>query len=121
VNERLAWRTILALSVVGAGAYVGSESPAREYSHYFWDLTGYVLALESEFPYRTTETFTFLYPPIAKDLFGLARTHLFEPNEYVQGVMTQTAVKRDFGWAPPRSVRMCLVHLSRLTSRRSRC
>jgi hypothetical protein len=66
VNERQAWRTILALSVVGAGAYVGNESPAREYSHYFWDLTGYVLALESEFPYRTTETFTFLYPPVAR-------------------------------------------------------
>ena len=78
MNERLAWRTILALSVIGAGAYVGNESPAREYSHYFWDLTGYVLALESEFPYRTTETFTFLYPPVAKDVFGLARTHLFE-------------------------------------------
>jgi hypothetical protein len=78
VNERLAWRAILALSVIGAGAYVGNESPAREYSHYFWDLTGYVLALDSEFPYRTTETFTFLYPPVAKDLFGLARTHLFE-------------------------------------------
>ena len=66
------------LSVVGAGAYVGNESPALEYSHYVWDLTGYVLALQSEFPYRTTETFTFLYPPAAKDLFGLARTHLFE-------------------------------------------
>jgi hypothetical protein len=78
VTERLAWRIILLLSVAGAGAYVGNESPALEYSHYFWDLTGYVLALQSEFPYRTTETFTFLYPPVAKDLFGLARTHLFE-------------------------------------------
>jgi len=78
VTERLAWRIILVLSVVGAGAYVGNESPALEYSHYFWDLTGYVLALQSEFPYRTTETFTFLYPPVAKDLFDLARTHLFE-------------------------------------------
>jgi hypothetical protein len=64
--------------VVGAGAYVGNESSALQYSHYFWDLTGYVFALESEFPYRTTETFTFLYPPVAKDVFGLARTHLFE-------------------------------------------
>jgi hypothetical protein len=78
VTERLAWRIILVLSVVGAGAYIGNESPALEYSHYFWDLTGYVLALQSEFPYRTTETFTFLYPPVAKDLFRLARTHLFE-------------------------------------------
>jgi len=78
VTERLAWRIILALSVVGAGAYIGNESPALEYSNYFWDLTGYVLALQSEFPYRTAETFTFLYPPVAKDLFGLARTHLFE-------------------------------------------
>ena len=78
MSHRLPWRTILALSVVGAGAYVGNELPTREYSHYFWDLTGYVLALDSEFPYRTTETFTFLYPPVAKDLFGLAGTHLFE-------------------------------------------
>ena len=78
MTERLAWRIILVLSVIGAGAYVGNESPALEYSHYFWDLTGYVLALQSEFPYRTTDTFTFLYPPVAKDLFGLARTHLFE-------------------------------------------
>jgi hypothetical protein len=72
------WRIIIVLSIIGAGAYIGNESAAREYSHYFWDLTGYVIALDSEFPYRTTETFTFLYPPAAKDLFTLARTHLFE-------------------------------------------
>ena len=71
-------RIILVLSVVGAGAYIGNESPALEYSHYFWDLTGYVVALQSEFPYRTTETFTFLYPLVAADR-AVARRHSARP------------------------------------------
>lgn len=76
--ERWAWRIICGLAIVEAGAYIGTESPAQEYSHYFWDLTGYVVALDAEFTYRATRSFPFLYPPFAVDLFTLARSHLFE-------------------------------------------
>ena len=105
MSRDLVWRIILALSIVGAGASI-NESAARENAHYFWDLTGYVIALEDEFPYRTTETFTFLYPPVAKDLFTLARSHLFEllSIAYVAAValflhaFSQIPVPRRFEW-----------------------
>ena len=73
VLQALAWRIIIVLSVVEAGAYLGVEA-----AQYFWDLWGYVLALDSEFPYRSTVSFPFLYPPFSVDLFTLARSHLFE-------------------------------------------
>jgi hypothetical protein len=68
-----AWRIVAILSVISAGAYIGNES-----AHYFWDLTSYVEALDSEFPYRAQRTYPFLYPPFTADLFTLARSHLFE-------------------------------------------
>lgn len=72
-SERTAWRVIAILSVVSAGAYVGNEAAV-----YFWDVTGYVGALDTEFPYRFQEPYPFLYPPTAKHFFTLARSHLFE-------------------------------------------
>ena len=77
MTERLAWRIIIVLSIVEAGAYLGDEVPKAP-SQYFWDLTSYVVALDTDLPYRSTETYPFLYPPFAADLFGLARNHLFE-------------------------------------------
>ena len=67
------WAIVVILSVISAGAYVGNET-----AEYFWDLTEYVEALDSEFPYRYDQPYPFLYPPVAKQLFVLARTHLFE-------------------------------------------
>ncbi len=78
MSQPLAWRIVIALSIVQAGAYIGTESAAQEYSHYFWDLTGYVLALDTEHPYRAVASFPYLYPPASIDLFTLARSHLFE-------------------------------------------
>lgn len=63
----------MVLSVVEAGAYVGMET-----ARYFWDLTAYVQALDSAYPWRFEDPYPFLYPPFAKDLFTLARSHLFE-------------------------------------------
>lgn len=73
VSETAAWRIIAILSVVGAGAYLGTEAAG-----YFWDLTAYVQALDTDFPWRFEDPYPFLYPPFAKDLFTLARSHLFE-------------------------------------------
>jgi hypothetical protein len=73
MSESVAWRIIGVLSVISAGAYIGQESAS-----YFWDLTSYVEALDSEFPYRAQRTFPFLYPPFTADVFTLARSHLFE-------------------------------------------
>ena len=73
VSEATAWRIIAILSIVEAGAYVGTEA-----ARYFWDLTAYVAALDTDFPWRFEDPYPFLYPPFAKDLFTLARSHLFE-------------------------------------------
>jgi len=73
VSEATAWRIVAILSVVSAGAYVGNEA-----ARYFWDLTAYVEALDSVNPYRFERPYPFLYPPVAADLFTLARSHLFE-------------------------------------------
>ncbi len=73
VSEETAWRLVALLSVISAGAYVGHEAAV-----YFWDVTGYVGALDTEFPYRFMEPYPFLYPPAAKHIFTLARSHLFE-------------------------------------------
>lgn len=72
-SERALWLLIAVLSVISAGAYVGNEA-----ARYFWDLTEYVEALDSPFPYRYDEPYPFLYPPVAKQLFTMARSHLFE-------------------------------------------
>lgn len=72
-SERLSWLVVAALSVIGAGAAIGNENTG-----YFWDLTSYVEALDSPYPYRAQRTFPFLYPPLAADLMRLARSHLFE-------------------------------------------
>jgi hypothetical protein len=72
--DRWAWRLVVILSIIQAGAYVGKETAA----HYFWDLTSYVEALDSDFPYRAQRTFPFLYPPFAADLFTALRSHMFE-------------------------------------------
>jgi hypothetical protein len=73
VTEKTAWRIVAILSVVEFGAAVGNES-----ARYFWDLTAYVEALDSAYPYRFDRPYPFLYPPFAADLFTLARSHLFE-------------------------------------------
>jgi hypothetical protein len=73
VSGTTVWRIIAILSVVEAGAYVGIET-----ARYFWDLTAYVGALDTDFPWRFEDPYPFLYPPFAKDLFTLARSHLFE-------------------------------------------
>src|SRR5688572_13679854 len=73
VSGTTVWRIIAILSVVEAGAYVGNET-----ARYFWDLTAYVGALDTDFPWRFEDPYPFLYPPFAKDLFTLARSHLFE-------------------------------------------
>lgn len=73
VSEATAWRIVAILSVVEAGAYVGNEA-----ARYFWDLTAYVQALDTPYPWRFEEPYPFLYPPFAADLFTLARSHLFE-------------------------------------------
>lgn len=70
---QLTWAAIVVLSVISAGAYVGNEA-----AQYFWDLSEYVHALDTEFPYRYEKTYPFLYPPVAKHLFTLAKSHLFE-------------------------------------------
>lgn len=67
------WTLVAVLSVVSAGAYLGNEN-----AQYFWDLKEYVEALDSPFPYRYDEPYPFLYPPVAKQIFILARSHLFE-------------------------------------------
>lgn len=71
--QQLAWAAIIGLSIVEAGAAIGHES-----ARYFWDLASYVEALDTPFPYRDQRTFPFLYPPFAKDVFWLMRSHLFE-------------------------------------------
>lgn len=73
VSATTAWRIIAILSVVEAGASVGMET-----ARYFWDLTAYVQALDTAYPWRFEDPYPFLYPPFAKDLFTLARSHLFE-------------------------------------------
>jgi hypothetical protein len=70
---QLTWVAIVIVSVISAGAYVGNEA-----AQYFWDLSEYVHALDTEFPYRYEKTYPFLYPPVAKHLFTLAKSHLFE-------------------------------------------
>lgn len=67
------WLIAIALTIISAGAYVGNEA-----AQYFWDLKIYVESLDSPFPYRYDTPYPFLYPPVAKQLFELARTHLFE-------------------------------------------
>jgi hypothetical protein len=72
-SEVTAWRIVTILSIVEAGAYVGNEA-----ARYFWDLTAYVEALDTLYPYRFDRPYPFLYPPFAADLFRLAKSHLFE-------------------------------------------
>lgn len=67
------WTVVAVLSVISAGAYLGNEA-----AQYFWDLKEYVEALDSPFPYRYDQPYPFLYPPVAKQIFTLARSHLFE-------------------------------------------
>jgi hypothetical protein len=78
VSEKAAWRIIGILSIVAAGAAIGDESPAHDGADYFWDLASYVMALDAANPYQSDALFPFLYPPVAADLFSLARSHLFE-------------------------------------------
>jgi hypothetical protein len=100
-SERTAWRIVVILSVISAGAAIGDES-----AHYFWDLTSYVEALDSPFPYRAQRTYPFLYPPFAADLFSLARTHLFELASIAYagagvlflGTLLRLEVPRKFEW-----------------------
>jgi hypothetical protein len=100
-SETTAWRIVAVLSVVEAGAYVGNET-----AHYFWDLTAYVGALDSLNPYRFEIPYPFLYPPAARDLFLLARSHLFEllSIAYVAALwlllraFAQLEMKRRFEW-----------------------
>lgn len=73
MSQSTAWRIIAVLSVIGAGASVGNEQ-----AQYFWDLSVYVASLDSVHPYRYETPYPFLYPPLAADLFTLARSHLFE-------------------------------------------
>lgn len=99
--EATAWRLIVLLSILEAGAYVGNEA-----ARYFWDLTTYVEALDTAFPYRFDQPYPFLYPPIALDLFRLARSHLFElfSIAYVGavalflGAYARLAMRRRFEW-----------------------
>jgi hypothetical protein len=100
-SEAMAWRIVAILSIVSAGAYVGNET-----ARYFWDLTAYVEALDSLYPYRFDRPYPFLYPPFAADLFRLAKSHLFEfvSIGYVAGlvlflrVYSQLQVPRHFEW-----------------------
>ena len=100
-SEATAWRIIAILSVVEAGAYVGTEA-----ARYFWDLTAYVEALDSVYPYRFDKPYPFLYPPFAADLFTLARSHLFEllSIAYVAaiawflGTVARLNIRRRFEW-----------------------
>ena len=101
VSAATAWRIIAILSVVEAGAYVGNEA-----ARYFWDLTAYVQALDTDYPWRFEEPYPFLYPPFAADLFTLARSHLFEllSIAYVAalalflGAFAQVNMPRRFEW-----------------------
>jgi hypothetical protein len=101
VAEKSAWRLVTILSVVEAGAYVGNES-----ARYFWDLTAYVEALDTIYPYRFDRPYPFIYPPFAADLFTLARSHLFEAISilYVAAAMlflrafAQLNIPRQFEW-----------------------
>lgn len=101
VSEAMAWRIVAVLSIVSAGAYVGNEA-----ARYFWDLTAYVEALDTAFPYRFDQPYPFLYPPLAADLFRLARSHLFEfvSIAYVAALAlflnaySQLQVRRQFEW-----------------------
>jgi hypothetical protein len=100
--ERWAWRIVVILSIIEAGAYIGKETAA----HYFWDLTSYVEALDSDFPYRAQRTFPFLYPPFAADLFTAFRSHLFEAVSiayvaalvYFLAAFAQLTIPRRFEW-----------------------
>lgn len=99
--EAMAWRIVAILSIVSAGAYVGNEA-----AKYFWDLTAYVEALDSAYPYRFDRPYPFLYPPLAADLFRLARSHLFEfvSIAYVAALAlflraySQLQMRRQFEW-----------------------
>ena len=101
VSETTAWRIIAVLSVVEAGASLGTET-----ARYFWDLTAYVAALDTGFPWRFADPYPFLYPPFAKDLFTLARSHLFELLSIVYvaaaalflNTFAQLNVPRKFEW-----------------------
>ena len=101
VSAATAWRIIAILSVVEAGAYIGNEA-----ARYFWDLTAYVQALDTDYPWRFEEPYPFLYPPFAADLFTLARSHLFEllAIAYVAalalflGAFAQVNMPRRFEW-----------------------
>lgn len=100
-SEATAWRTVAILSIISAGAYVGTET-----ARYFWDLTAYVQALDSPYPWRFADPYPFLYPPFAKDLFTLTRSHLFEllSIAYVAAIafflttIAQLKVPRKFEW-----------------------
>jgi hypothetical protein len=72
-SETLLWKLVAVLTVISAGAYLGNEN-----AQYFWDLKVYVEALDSPFPYRYDQPYPFLYPPVAKQIFTMARSHLFE-------------------------------------------
>lgn len=76
-SEALAWRFASILAIVAAGLAIGDER-AQEASQYFWDLSSYVTALDAANPYNSDAVFPFLYPPVAADIFTLARSHLFE-------------------------------------------
>lgn len=76
-SDTSAWRIALLLSIASAGLAIGDERP-REASQYFWDLSSYVTALDADNPYQSDAIFAFLYPPVAADIFKLARSHLFE-------------------------------------------
>lgn len=78
MSEKTAWRLTGILAIVAAGAAIGDENAAHDGADYFWDLASYVMALDADNPYRSDAMFPFLYPPVAADVFRLARSHLFE-------------------------------------------
>src|SRR5262245_51724300 len=53
-KDTAVWAVVVILSVISAGAYVGNEA-----ARYFWDLTEYVEALDSDFPYRYSDPYPF--------------------------------------------------------------
>ncbi|MBY0497061.1 MAG: hypothetical protein K2Y23_22895 [Cyanobacteria bacterium] len=98
MSHAAVWRIIVVLSIVAAGAALGDERP-REPSQYFWDMASYVTALDAPNPYRSDAFFAFLYPPVAADIFRLARTHLFE----LMSIAYVAAIAGFLGaYAPPR-------------------
>ena len=60
------------LAIFTVGLAIGDERP-QESSQYFWDLSSYITALSAANYYESDAVFPFLYPPVAADIFKLAR------------------------------------------------